>query len=112
MTLYKLPTGKGVDSLNTDVVRTLELDGSTYDMRFRWNTRDESWTVICSRSGGTTIFSTKAAAGRVINYGYKHRDGCPQGDLIIIDISTDYGRVDFDNFTLEGRFRLYYNSVT
>ena len=111
MPIYKLPTGKGVGSLETDISRTIELDNASYDMRYRWNTRDESWTVICSKSGGGVIFSTKAAAGRVLNYGYKHREGCPQGDLMIVDISPDFGRVDFDNFTLEGRFRLYYDSV-
>ena len=112
MTLYRLPTGKGVDSLDTDVIRTLELDGVSYDFRFRWNTRDESWTIICSKSGGVTIFATKATVGRVINSAYKHREDCPQGDLMIIDMSDDFGRVDFDNFTLSGRFRLFYNSVT
>lgn len=112
MTLYKLPAAKGADSLDTDVIRTIELEGITYDFRFRWNTRDESWTVICSKSGGNVIFSTKAQTGRLLNSPYKHRTDCPQGDLIIVDITEDNGRVDFDNFTISGRYRLFYNTST
>lgn len=110
MALYKLPTGNGRDSLDTDIIRTLDLDGIVYDLRFRWNTRDESWTVICSQSGGTPIFSTKARTNSVFNKIYKHRTNAPQGDLIIVDISGTNGRVDFDNFSLTGRFRLLYNT--
>lgn len=112
MTLYKLPTGKGVGSLDTDVIRTIELEGISYDFRFRWNTRDESWTIICSKSGGNVIFSTKSTTSRVINSIYKHRTDAPQGDLIIGDITTENGRVDFDNFTIAGRYRLFYNTAT
>lgn len=109
MTIYKLPTAYGVDSLDTDIVRTLTLDGVTYDFRFRWNTREESWTLICSTSGGSVIFSTQARTGRLLNSLYKHREDCPQGDLMIIDIGDEFERVDFDNFTINGRYRLYYN---
>lgn len=112
MTIYKLPTGYGVDSLDTDIVRTLDLDGTTYDIRYRWNTREETWTLICSRSGGDIIFSTAARTGRVLNSLYKHRPYCPQGNMMIIDIAGSGERVDFDNFTITGRYRLYYNSVT
>ena len=109
-TLYKLPSGNGVDSLDTDITRSIELEGINYDFRFRWNTRDESWTVICSKSGGDVIFSTKAPTNRLLNSLYKHRTDCPQGDLIILDITEDNGRVDFENFTISGRYRLYYNT--
>ena len=112
MTIYRLPTGKGIGSLDTDVVRTLELEGTSYDFRFRWNTRDESWTVLCSKSGGNVIFSTKSPTNRVLNSLYKHRVDCPQGDLIIGDITDDDGRVDFENFTIFGRYRLFYNTST
>jgi hypothetical protein len=111
MTLYKLPAGEGRDSLVTDVTHILELDGITYDLRFRWNTRDESWTVICSKSGSTPIFSTKVKTNVIFNSIYKHRTDAPQGDMIIIDMSETNGRVDFDNFTIEGRYRLLYNSI-
>ena len=109
-TLYKLPTGKGVGSLETDIVRTIELDNISYDFRFRWNTRDERWMLYCSKSGGDTIFSTKITTMRILNSPYKYRKDCPQGDLIILDTSTDTGRVDFENFELYGRYRLFYNS--
>ena len=112
MTLYTLATGKGRDSLETDIIRTVELDGITYDLRFRWNTRDESWTTICSKVGGTPIFSTKSKTNSIINTIYKHREDCPQGDMVIIDLSGVNGRVDFENFNIEGRFKLFYNSVT
>jgi len=111
MTLYKLPTGKGRDSLATDIVQTIELDGITYDIRFRWNTRDESWTVICSKSGSSPIFSTKVKTNVIFNSIYKHREDAPQGDMIILDMSETNGRVDFDNFTIEGRYRLFYNAI-
>jgi hypothetical protein len=112
MPLYSIPTGKGVGSLDTDLIRTLELDGVAYDLRFRWNTRDESWTLICNLSGAEQIFSTKACAGRVLNAPYKYRENCPQGELIIVDLSESSGRVDFNDFTIDGRFRLLYNSIT
>ena len=112
MTLYTLPTGDGRNSLDTDIIRTLELDGVNYDLRFRWNTRDESWTTTCSRVGGVPIFSTKSTTNSVLNSIYKHREDCPQGDMIILDLAEDGGRVDFDNFTLDGRFKLFYDSVS
>ena len=112
MTLYTLASGNGRDSLETDIIRTVELDNITYDMRFRWNTRDESWTIICSKAGGNPIFSTKAKTNSIINDIYKHREDCPQGELVIIDLAESGGRVDFDNFNITGRFKLFYNSVT
>ena len=107
MPIYKLPTGKGVDSLSTDISRLIELDGTTYNFRFRWNTRDESWTAICS-VGDSVIFSTKVKTNVIFNSIYKHRENAPQGDLVIIDMSGKGGRVDFGNFTLTGRYRLFY----
>ena len=112
MTINILPSGEGSDSLDTDISRTLLLDDVLYELRFRWNTRDESWTIICSNVGGNPIFSTKAQVNSVFNDPYKHRAGCPQGNLVILDLSGDSGRVDFDNLTFDGRFRLFYNSVT
>ncbi len=108
MSLFTLPTGRGLGSLDTDIVRRIELDGTSYDLRFRWNTRDESWTLILSVSGSTPVFNTKTTVGRVLNTAYKYRDNAPQGDMIILDMAEDGGRVDFENYTIDGRYRLFY----
>lgn len=109
--LVKIPTGYGVGSLETDIIRTVVLDEISYDLRFRWNTRDESWTMYCSKSGGDNIFTTKVTCQRVLNELYKYKQDCPQGNFVVLDMSFDTGRVDFEGFTNEGRFRLFYESI-
>ena len=108
MALYEIPTGYGTDSLQSDITRFVTLDDISYDFRFRWNSRDESWMLYCSINGGDTIFSTKICSFRILNSAYKYREDCPQGDLFVADMSTDAGRVGFESFTKGGRFRLYY----
>lgn len=107
-TLYKLASGYGVDSLETNITRIIELEGTTYSFNFRWNTRDESWVITCSTSGGTTIFRTKAKTSVAFNTMYKHRDNAPQGTLLILDTAERGGRVGFETFNLAGRYRLVY----
>lgn len=110
MALYKLETGGGDGSLATDITRVVELEDITYDLRFRWNTRDESWTVSCAKSGGDMIFRTKVRTNIIFNAMYKHRTDAPQGDFVIVDMSEADGRVGFESFNISGRFRLFYNT--
>lgn len=43
-------------------VETIVLDGTPFEFGFRWNTRDESWSMSIAREGVTLLASIKIVA--------------------------------------------------
>lgn len=94
--------------LYTDQVGTVTLDGVDYDIRFRWNTRDESWQVIFAPSGGNPVATFKATNGIDLLRPYKYLEDVPDGELYIIDSVKINGRPDFGNTGTDKRFTFAY----
>ena len=94
--------------LYTDQVGTVTLDGVDYDIRFRWNTRDQSWQVIFSPSGGDPVATFKATNGIDLLRPYKYKEDIPDGELYIIDTVKINGRPSFGSTGVTERFTFAY----
>ena len=92
----------------TDQTSTVTLDGVDYDIRLRWNTRDESWQVIMGLSGEDAVATFKATNGIDLLRPYKYLEGIPDGQLYIIDDVAINGRPAFGETGSSKRFRFAY----
>ena len=92
----------------TDQTSTVTLDGVDYDIRLRWNTRDESWQVIMGLSGENASATFKATNGIDLLRPYKYLEGVPDGELYIIDEVAINGRPAFGETGSDKRFRFSY----
>lgn len=92
----------------TDQSFTVTLDGVDYDIRLRWNTRDESWQVIMGLSGENAVATFKATNGIDLLRPYKYLEGIPEGQLYIIDDVAINGRPAFGETGTNKRFRFSY----
>ena len=109
MSVYFLKSGVGGEDITkTNITRVITLEGISYDFNFRWNVIDESWVISVALVGSTPLFSVKVTTGRIFNDQYKHIEGSPQGELIVFDFGENYERLSFEDFSIEGRFRLVY----
>ena len=91
-----------------DQTYTVTLDGVDYDIRLRWNTRDESWQVLLGLSGDDPSITFKATNGLDLLLPYKHLDTVPDGQLYMVDTVKMNGRPGYTNTGLEKRFALVY----
>lgn len=96
---------------DTDQEFTATLDGVDYDLRLRWNTRDESWQVIIGLSGEDPSVTFKATNGLDLLKPYKYLEGVPDGALYIIDTVAINGRPSFGDTGISQRFRLAYKDA-
>ncbi len=87
MSIYFLETGDG-DTPN--VTNSVTLDDTTYNINYRYNIRDESWTISLSLLGNDPMFTVKACCSRIFNSQYKHLKDAPQGDLLVMDVTGKY----------------------
>lgn len=91
-----------------DQTYTVTLDGVDYDIRLRWNTRDESWQVQLGVSGEDPIITFKATNGLDLLKPYKHLEEVPDGQLYMIDTVKINGRPGYYDTGLDKRFALVY----
>lgn len=96
MATYLLPIGDTVDS-NYRV----EIEGSIYSFRFRWNAYDESWKCYLGLIGNDPVTSFKMTVGSDLLTPYRHMDEVPNAALVVIDTIKNSGRVDKDNVGTE-----------
>lgn len=93
---------------NTDYTYSITLDSVDYDIRLRWNTRDESWQVFIGPSGEDAVITFKATNGLDLLKPYKYLEGVPNGNLYFVDTVKINGRPDFYNSGTYARFQLIY----
>lgn len=91
-----------------DQVYTVTLDSVDYDIRLRWNTRDESWQVILGLSGEDPSITFKAVNGLDLLKPYKYKESVPNGELYMVDTVKINGRPGFTTTGDEKRFSLVY----
>jgi len=107
MAFYKIPFG-GVPDYKT--VQTFD-DNQAYEIRVRWNTTDEAWYCYVGFPGSDPACKFKITNGFDLLKPYKHLDGCPQGELYIMDLVNGFGRPGYDDIGTDNRFALTYIEV-
>lgn len=107
MAIWFLKCGEDVD-----VTYSVVLEGDTYDLRLKWIDRDQSWQCYIGLTGQDPAASFKITNGFDLLTPYKYRPGVPKGFLYAIDTVSVFGRIDFDNFGIDKRYRLVYYDST
>ena len=100
----------GSDS--ADSFYTTNLEGQAYELRFRWNSRSETWFMYIGVSGQEYSLKTRMVNGRNLLKPYQSVEGVPPGSLYLVDIEKVYGRPSRDDFGVNKRFRLVYYRST
>ena len=100
----------GSDS--ADSFYTTNLEGQAYELRFRWNSRSETWFMYIGISGQEYAVKTRLTVGNNLLSPYRSIDGVPPGSLYLADIEKTYGRPSRDDFGINKRFRLLYYRST
>jgi len=68
-------------------VETIVLDGVPYEFGFRWNTRDESWSMSIAREGVTLLASIKVVSAFELISRYKNIS-LPDGFIYTLDLQN------------------------
>lgn len=95
------------------------LSGESYDITVQYNQRlinqstkepskADSFTISLALTGRDPIFKTAMKTNRDLLSIYKYREGCPQGTLILRDISADGNKVLGEYYAPE---RLSYEGI-
>lgn len=91
-----------------DQTYTVTLDGVDYDIRLRWNTRDESWQMLLGLSGDEPSITFKVTNGLDLLLPYKYMEAVPDGELYLVDTVKINGRPNYDDTGVDKRFVLVY----
>lgn len=91
-----------------DQTYTVTLDGVDYDIRLRWNTRDESWQMLLGLSGDEPSVTFKVTNGLDLLMPYKYMEAVPDGELYLVDTVKINGRPNYDDTGIDKRFVLVY----
>lgn len=91
-----------------DQTYTVTLDGVDYDIRLRWNTRDESWQMFIGLSGDPATVTFKVVNGLDLLAPYRHLEAIPDGQLYLVDNVKVNGRPGFSDTGIDKRFSLVY----
>lgn len=103
MAYWFLKSGEDVD-----VTYTVTLDDVTYDLRLKWNDRDQAWRAAIGLTGEDPSASFKLTNGFNLLKPYQYKETIPPGKLYLVDMISIWGRVGFDDFGIDQRFRLMY----
>lgn len=91
-----------------DQTYTVTLDGVDYDIRLRWNSRDESWQMLLGLSGDEPSITFKVTNGLDLLLPYKYMEAVPDGELYLVDTVKINGRPNYDDTGIDKRFVLVY----
>ena len=88
---------------------SIELDGLTYGMLFRWNERSGQWALdLLDGEGNALVTGIRCVINVPLLANYHGRDGVPAGELLFVDTSGQDVDADFED--LGRRVLLYYAS--
>ncbi|QEQ94906.1 hypothetical protein pEaSNUABM56_00107 [Erwinia phage pEa_SNUABM_56] len=85
-----------------DQIMRVVLDSQTYEMRFQWNERDESWLVYFGDVGSDPTISFKLTAFVDVFKPYQYLENIPSGKLMVVSFTDIKKRV--------GRYNIGYMS--
>lgn len=86
------------------------LDSQTYEMRFQWNERDESWLVYFGDVGQDPTISFKMTAFVDFLEPYQYLDNIPGGKLMVVSYTYVKQRVARYNIGFLSSLQLVYVS--
>lgn len=93
-----------------DQTMRVVLDSQTYEMRFQWNERDESWLVYFGGVGEDPTISFKLSAWVDCFAPYQYLDNIPAGKLMVISFNNYKKRVGRYNIGFLSELQLVYIS--
>lgn len=91
-----------------DQTYSVILDSVDYDLRIRWNNRDESWQCIIGLSGEEPSATFKMMNGIDLLLPYKYLEEIPDGALYMGDLVKDTGRPTYEETGIDRRFQIIY----
>lgn len=91
-----------------DQTMRVVLDSQTYEMRFQWNERDESWLVYFGDVGSDPTISFKMTAFVDFFESYQYLDNIPSGKLMVITYTAYTKRVGRYNVGFLSDLQLVY----
>lgn len=75
-----------VPSTTDPFTQSVELDGTVYDLSFRWNPRDEHWMLDISNAGVLAVAGIKLVVSTDLLARDRRLDGIPPGRLFVADL--------------------------
>jgi hypothetical protein len=93
-----------------DQTMRVVLDSQTYEMRFQWNERDESWLVYFGDVGSDPTISFKLTAFVDFFASYQYLENIPPGKLMVISFTDYKKRVGRYNIGFLSELQLLYVS--
>lgn len=98
-----------IDGFADQTMRVV-LDSVTYDMRFQWNERDESWLVSLGDVGSDPTITFKMTAFVDLLAPFNYLDELPNGQLIVYSFKESTKRVGRYNVGFLSDLQLLYSS--
>ena len=83
-----------------DFLERVFLDGVTFQLRFRWNSRLEDWFLdILTEAGSPIVYGRRCVIGWILLRQSRHLDAIPAGEILAFDTTlrdvapglTDFG---------------------
>lgn len=69
-----------------DYRQRVAFDGTTFELRFRWNTRMQAWFMdVLDEDRNTVVYARRCIIEWTMLRQSRHVDGAPAGELINID---------------------------
>lgn len=107
--MSKITFSWDIDGFADQTMRVV-LDSQTYEIRFQWNERDESWLVYFGDVGATPTISFKLTTIFDIFAPFKYLDNIPAGQFGIFSFSQSTKRVGRYNIGFLSELQLFYSS--
>lgn len=85
--------------------QSVQLDGTTYQIRLRWNFVAGAWSMdLLTRGGSLLVSGLRLVRGQLLLQQFTN-DALPAGDFFVYDVASREG--DYSDF-IEGRAVLVY----
>lgn len=86
------------------------LDSVTYEVRFQWNERDESWQFSIGDVGTDPTVTCKLSCFVEILAPYRYKENIPQGNLVLFPLRDIQARVGRYNIGVLTAIQMVYAS--
>lgn len=104
--IYRVPITPGVPDQEFE----LELQGTTYVLRFRWNDRRQQWTLELSDANRDLLLVRPVVLGVWVLSRFAANLRLPPGDFLLLDTATPAAEPGLND--LGARVQLYYLEVS
>ncbi len=98
------PVGEG----NYNPLYRVILDGQNYSLNLRWDELGQCFHLKLAKNGSSYFLKTKVMTNADLLVPYKTITGCPQGELMVYDLTNTFGRISYEDFGYNRRFVLIY----